>query len=73
MNEPSLEKLREEFLKRLREQKDRHDGGSRWIGTGGTSPFGHSGRADQGIRVGGNGGNRSAIMLAGDRTVSLVR
>src|SRR5690606_5358311 len=38
-----LEKLREMFEQRLREQKERHDGGNRWIGTGGTSPFGHGG------------------------------
>ena len=43
------------FEERLREQKERHDGGNRWIGTGGTSPFGHGGAAREGIRVGGGG------------------
>lgn len=52
---------------RLREQKERHDGGNRWIGTGGTSPFGHSGTAREGIRVGGPGGGRSAIAVADAR------
>jgi uncharacterized protein with von Willebrand factor type A (vWA) domain len=55
------------FEERLREQDERHDGGNKWIGTGGTSPFGHSGAAREGIRVGGAGGNRSAIQVAGAR------
>ncbi len=62
-----LEKLRELFEQRLREQTERHDGGSHWIGTGGTSPFGHSGRNPAGIRVGGEGGGRSAVQVAGER------
>ncbi len=62
-----LDKLWEEFHKRLAEQQERHDGGSRWIGTGGTSPFGHSGRARHGIRVGGESKNRSAVSLAEER------
>ncbi len=52
---------------RLREQKERHDGGNKWIGTGGTSPFGHSGFAREGIRIGGPGGGRSAINVADAR------
>lgn len=63
----TLEELRAEFEKRLREQKERHDGGSKWIGTGGTSPFGNSGRAESGIRVGGTGGGRSAVQVAQER------
>lgn len=56
------------FQERLREQQERHDGGNKWIGTGGTSPFGHSGRAARpGIRVGGAGGGRSAVRVAGQR------
>ena len=62
-----LEKLQEMFEERLREQKERHDGGDKWIGTGGKSPFGHSGAARKGIRVGGKGGNRSAVRVAGER------
>ncbi len=60
------EALREAFRERLREQAERHDGGSRWIGTGGRSPFGQGGRAAGGIRVG-RGGGRSAIAVAGER------
>ncbi len=60
-----LEKL---FEERLREQKERHDRGNKWIGTAGTSPFGNNGRAARpGIRVGGNGGMKSAVSVAGQR------
>ncbi|SFM53605.1 vWA domain-containing protein [Halopseudomonas yangmingensis] len=52
-----LDKLIEEFKKRLDEQKERHQGGSKWIGTGGTSPFGSGGYNPEGIRVG-NAGQR---------------
>lgn len=62
-----LEELMREYEKRLREQKERHDGGNRWIGTGGTSPFGHSGVNPQGMLVGGPGGMRSAIRIAEQR------
>jgi uncharacterized protein with von Willebrand factor type A (vWA) domain len=61
-----LEKLRELFEQRLREQKERHDGGNRWIGTGGTSPFGSGGMNPTGMRVGGGGG-RSAMAVADER------
>lgn len=63
----SLEKLIEELEKRLREQTEQHDGGSHWIGRGGTSPFGHSGRHPQGIRIGGESGGRHAIQIAQER------
>lgn len=62
-----IDKLMEELQKRLEEQEKRHDGGHRWVGTGGRSPFGHSGRASHGIRVGGESKNRSAISVAGER------
>jgi len=62
-----VEALREEFDRRLREQTERHDRGDRWIGTGGTSPFGHSGSHPGGIRVGGDGGGGSAVQVAGER------
>lgn len=55
-----LEKLIEEFNKRLEEQKARHQGGNKWIGTGGTSPFGNSGYHPGGMRVGGESRNKSA-------------
>jgi uncharacterized protein with von Willebrand factor type A (vWA) domain len=62
------EELRRRFEELLREQDERHDGGNRFIGTGGTSPFGHSGKANRpGIRVGGKGGGRSAIEVAQKR------
>lgn len=47
-----LEKLMEEFRKRMEEQKDRHQGGNKWIGTGGTSPYGAYGFNPEGIRIG---------------------
>ncbi|MAL94086.1 MAG: hypothetical protein CME40_03255 [Haliea sp.] len=56
-----LEKLIEEFKKRLEEQKERHAGGNKWIGTGGTSPFGQEGYHPEGIRVGPNGRNKRAV------------
>jgi uncharacterized protein with von Willebrand factor type A (vWA) domain len=58
------DKLMEEFKKRLAEQKERHEGGSKWIGTGGSSPFGHGGYHPEGIRVGGpSAGNRTAVKV----------
>jgi len=58
-----LEKLIEEFKKRLEEQKERHAGGNKWIGTGGTSPFGNDGYNPEGIRVGGESKNRRAVKV----------
>lgn len=58
-----LEKLIEEFKKRLAEQKERHAGGNKWIGTGGTSPFGHSGYNPEGVRVGGESKNQRAAKV----------
>ncbi|TGD73576.1 VWA domain-containing protein [Mangrovimicrobium sediminis] len=58
-----LEKLIEEFKKRLEEQKGRHQGGNKWVGTGGTSPFGQQGYHPEGIRVGPNGGNKKAVKV----------
>ena len=57
------DKLMEEFAKRLEEQKEAHHGGNKWIGTGGTSPFGHNGHHPEGIRVGGASKNRSAVKV----------
>ena len=69
LEEPDIpvDQLWDEFLKRLQEQEEEHHGGSKWIGTGGRSPFGHSGKASRGIRVGGASRNRSAISVAGER------
>ncbi len=58
------DRLMEMFRERLAEQKDRHAGGSKWIGTGGSSPFGHGGYHPEGIRIGGpSAGNRTAIKV----------
>lgn len=62
-----LDELLKEFEERLREQTEQHDGGGYWIGRGGTSPFGHSGRHPSGIRIGGSSGGRSAIKIAQER------
>ncbi|SVA38950.1 uncharacterized protein METZ01_LOCUS91804 [marine metagenome] len=58
-----LEKLLEEFKKRMEEQKERHEGGSKWVGTGGTSPFGNNGKHPEGIRVGGEGKQGKAVKV----------
>jgi uncharacterized protein with von Willebrand factor type A (vWA) domain len=58
------EKLMETLRQRLLEQQKRHQGGSKWIGTGGTSPFGNSGYNPEGVRIGGESvGNRTAIKV----------
>ncbi len=64
-NAPKMDwdELMETLKKRLEEQKERHEGGSKWIGTGGTSPFGHSGHNPQGIRIGGASKNKSAVKV----------
>jgi hypothetical protein len=62
------DKLMETFKQRLAEQKGRHAGGSKWIGTGGTSPFGAYGYNPEGIRIGGEGGNRSAVKVWDERS-----
>ena len=62
------DELMETLKKRLEEQKERHEGGSKWIGTGGTSPFGNSGYNPQGIRIGGKGGNKSAVKVWDQRS-----
>lgn len=61
-----LEALRRELADRLATQKERHDGGSHWVGTGGTSPFGTGGAHPTGVRIGGGGG-RSALAVADAR------
>ena len=68
-----LDELRERFKELLDEQKERHDGGNRWIGTGGMSPFGHGGEHPTGVRIGGAGGGRSAVQVATDRRFRNLR
>ncbi len=59
-----FDRLMEELRRRLDEQDGAHHGGSRWIGSGGTSPFGHGGRHPEGIRIGGPGkGGKSAVKV----------
>ncbi len=61
------DELIEYFKKRLKDQDGRHDGGNKWIGTGGTSPVGHSGYHPGGMRVGGESRNKSAVKVANER------
>ena len=63
----SPEELIEYFKERLKDQDGEHHGGSKWIGTGGTSPVGHSGYHPGGMRVGGVSRNKSAVKVAMDR------
>jgi uncharacterized protein with von Willebrand factor type A (vWA) domain len=63
----SHEELMRRFLETLEKQTERHDGGDRWVGTGGRSPFGHGGEHPTGIRVGGPGRSRSAMKVAEER------
>jgi len=58
-----LEKLLEAFKERLKEQQGKHEGGNKWIGTGGTSPFGNDGYNPEGIRVGGEGKQKKALKV----------
>ncbi|NHZ63924.1 vWA domain-containing protein [Massilia genomosp. 1] len=57
------DKLMDRLNELLKEQKERHEGGSKWIGTGGTSPFGNGGTNPEGVRIGGKGGNRTAVKV----------
>ncbi len=59
----SFDELMDELAKRLQEQDAAHHGGSKWIGTGGTSPFGNSGQNPAGVRIGGDGGGKSATKM----------
>jgi uncharacterized protein with von Willebrand factor type A (vWA) domain len=53
----------EALKQRLGEQQGRHQGGSKWIGTGGTSPFGHGGYNPEGVRIGGPGRHGRALKV----------
>jgi uncharacterized protein with von Willebrand factor type A (vWA) domain len=61
------DELLDYFKERLKDQTERHDGGNKWIGTGGTSPVGHSGHHPGGLRVGGSSGSKSAVKVANER------
>ena len=58
-----LEALMKRLKELLDEQKERHEGGNKWIGTGGTSPFGNGGYNPEGVRIGGKGGQRKAVKV----------
>lgn len=58
-----LDALMRALEERLNQQKERHQGGNRWVGTGGTSPFGHGGYNPEGVRIGGPGGQRRAVKV----------
>jgi len=62
-----LDKLMEEFRKRIEEQQKRHEGGNKWIGTGGTSPFGAYGYNPEGIRVGQQEGRNGSAVKVWDK------
>ncbi|WP_183954232.1 vWA domain-containing protein [Sphingobium fontiphilum] len=59
----SWEEIMETLKKRLEEQQGRHQGGNKWIGTGGTSPFGHGGYNPEGVRIGGESRHKRAIKV----------
>ena len=61
------EELMRRLLETLAEQTERHDGGGRWVGTGGRSPYGNNGTHPTGIRVGGESRSRSAMKVAEER------
>ena len=58
-----FEKLMDTLRQRLEEQQGRHEGGNKWIGTGGTSPFGHGGYNPEGVRIGGPGKQGRAVKV----------
>lgn len=59
----SWDEIMETLKQRLEEQKERHEGGSKWIGTGGTSPYGHSGYNPEGVRIGGESKHKKAVKV----------
>ena len=62
-NDKDWEEVLKQFQKILEEQKRKHQGGNKWVGTGGTSMYGNSGYNPKGIRVGGTSKNKSAIKI----------
>lgn len=59
----SWDEIMETLKERLAEQEERHEGGSKWVGTGGTSPYGNSGYNPEGVRIGGEGGQKKALKV----------
>lgn len=68
-----IEDLKALFEQRKKEQTERHDGGSHWIGTQGTSPFGQAGQSLAGLSTGSSGGGRSAVHVADARNYAGYR
>lgn len=62
-----FDELMETLKQRLEEQEKRHEGGSKWIGTGGTSPYGHSGYNPAGVRIGGESQHKKAVKVWQER------
>ncbi len=62
-----LEKLMETLKKRLEEQNERHEGGNKWVGTGGTSPFGAHGYNPEGVRIGQDKGRHGRAVKVWDK------
>lgn len=75
MEAMELDELMKLFEERLNEQTEEHNGGNKWVGTGGKSAFGHSGQADAppGVRVGGMGGLKRAMKVASKRRFRNLR
>lgn len=59
----SWDEIMETLKQRLEEQKERHEGGNKWIGTGGTSPYGNSGYNPEGVRIGGESVHKRALKV----------
>ncbi len=59
----SWDDIMDTLKKRLEEQQERHEGGNKWIGTGGTSPFGHGGYNPEGVRIGGESKHKRALKV----------
>ncbi len=70
---PDWKKLKKELGERLRAQDVPHHGGPKWIGTGGTSQFGHSGFHPGGMRIGGTSHGQSAVKVAAERNYKAYR
>jgi uncharacterized protein len=59
----SWEEIMETLKKRLEEQQKRHEGGNKWVGTGGTSPYGNNGYNPEGVRIGGESRHKRALKV----------
>lgn len=59
----SWEEIMETLKKRLEEQQKRHEGGNKWVGTGGTSPYGNDGYNPEGVRIGGESKHKRALKV----------